>query len=186
MKKYNYDPDKARQLLAEAQASNMTLNFYYPTSADRPYMTNPKEIYDDIASDLQAVGIHIVGKAEPWEQYLTDTRDKGQHDLELLGFNGDYNDPGNFLGTLFGRERAEFSYNQPKLFNEISAADRESNPDKHAADYQQVNRDIMEKYLPAVPLVNSPPALVVAHDIRGLVASPMTTERFDTVYREDN
>ena len=41
----------------------------------------------------------------------------------------------------------------------------------------------MDEYLPAVPISHSPPAIVVAGDVQGLVASPLTDERFFTVYK---
>jgi peptide/nickel transport system substrate-binding protein len=39
----------------------------------------------------------------------------------------------------------------------------------------------MSKYLPAIPVSHSPPAIVVSSKISGLVPSPLTDERFDTV-----
>src|SRR6185437_14539564 len=42
---YNYDPNKAKQLLAQAGESNLTLNFYWPTEVSRPYMPDPKQIF---------------------------------------------------------------------------------------------------------------------------------------------
>ena len=39
----------------------------------------------------------------------------------------------------------------------------------------------MARYLPAIPISHSPPAIVVAGDVKGLVASPLTDERFYTV-----
>ena len=56
---YDYDPDKAKELLAEAGESNLTLNFYYPTEVTRPYMPNPKDIFTVISADLQKAGITV-------------------------------------------------------------------------------------------------------------------------------
>jgi peptide/nickel transport system substrate-binding protein len=47
-------------------------------------------------------------------------------------------------------------------------------------DYQEANRLIMD-YLPGVPISHSPPALVVAGDVSGLVPSPLTAEDFAPV-----
>ena len=105
----------------------------------------------------------------------------GVHDLHLLGWTGDYNDAGNFVGTFFGRNKPEFGITDPALFAEIGAADGTVDPAGHAAAYEQVNRDLMEKYLPAVPVSSSPPALVVRDNITGLIPSPLTDERFYTV-----
>jgi peptide/nickel transport system substrate-binding protein len=85
------------------------------------------------------------------------------------------------VGTFFGREKAEFGFNDPALFSELAAADATPDPAAHAAAYEQANRDIMAKYLPAVPLSSSPPAIVVRSNISGLVPSPLTDERFNTV-----
>ncbi len=42
VQQYPHDPAKARQLLAEAGASNLTVNFYWPTEVTRPYMPDPR------------------------------------------------------------------------------------------------------------------------------------------------
>ncbi|MDQ1656984.1 MAG: peptide/nickel transport system substrate-binding protein, partial [Cryptosporangiaceae bacterium] len=46
---------------------------------------------------------------------------------------------------------------------------------------QQTNRDIMSKYLPAIPISHSPAAMATSSKVAGLVTSPLTDERFDTV-----
>jgi len=53
------------------------------------------------------------------------------------------------------------------LFNELSAADGTPDAAAHAAAYQQANRDIMSKYLPAVPLSSSPAFIVVTKNVQG-------------------
>ena len=60
VQKYEYDPEKAKQLLKDAGAEGMTLNFYYPTDVSRPYMPNPQEIFTVLANDLQAVGFKVM------------------------------------------------------------------------------------------------------------------------------
>jgi peptide/nickel transport system substrate-binding protein len=177
-----YDPDRARALLAEAGASNLTVNFYYPTEVTRPYMPNPTNIFTALAENLRQVGITVNPVAEPWNGgYIDSTTVSGKQDLHLLGWTGDYNDAGNFVGNFFGRPKPEFGENDPAMYQELAAADATVDPAAHAAAYEQVNRDIMQKYLPAVPISSSPPALVVAENVQGLIPSPLTDERFFTV-----
>src|SRR5688500_18757837 len=38
---YDYDPERAQELLAEAGEEDLTLRFYYPTDVSRPYMPDP-------------------------------------------------------------------------------------------------------------------------------------------------
>ncbi|MEW2505219.1 ABC transporter substrate-binding protein [Amycolatopsis sp. CA-161197] len=179
--KYPYDPAKAKQLLAEAGASNLTLKFYYPTEVTRPYMPNPADTFTSISEDLKNIGITIQPVAEPWNGgYKDDVQKFGKQDLHLLGWTGDYNDAGNFVGTFFGREKKEFGFNNPELFNALAAADASPAGDAHAQAYQGVNKQIMD-YLPAIPIAYPTPAIVVGPKIKGVVASPLTDERFNNV-----
>ncbi|MFI2710426.1 ABC transporter substrate-binding protein [Micromonospora sp. NPDC018662] len=183
VQKYDYNPEKAKQLLKEAGAEKLTLNFYYPTDVSRPYMPNPQEIFTVLANDLKAVGITVNGVARPWNGgYKDDVQQFGKHDLHLLGWTGDYNDPGNFVGTFFGREKVEFGdQGMTEMFEAIAKADGTVDEAGKKAAWEQVNRDIATKWLPAVPVWHAPPAIVVTKDVKGLVASPLTDERFNTV-----
>ena len=67
------------------------------------------------------------------------------------------------------------------MFAEVGAADATVDPAARTAAYEQVNRDLMTKYLPAVPISHSPPAIVVRDNVSGLVPSPLTDERFAPV-----
>ncbi|OLZ60316.1 ABC transporter substrate-binding protein [Amycolatopsis keratiniphila subsp. nogabecina] len=179
--KYEYNLQKAKDLLKEAGAEGMTLKFYYPTEVTRPYMPNPADIFTSLSEDMKAMGIKVEPIAKPWNGgYKDDVQKAGKHDVHLLGWTGDYNDAGNFVGTFFGREKPEFGFNNAELFSAISAADAAPAGEAHTKAYQDVNQKIME-YLPAIPISYGPPAIVVGPKVKGLVASPLTDERFYTV-----
>lgn len=179
--KYPYDPEKAKSLLAEAGATDLTLKFYYPTEVTRPYMPNPADTFTAISEDLKKIGIKIEPIAKPWNGgYKDDVQKFGKHDLHLLGWTGDYNDAGNFVGTFFGRSKPEFGFDNPELFSAIAAADASPAGEAHTMAYREVNKKIMD-YLPAVPIAYPTPAIVVGPKVKGLVASPLTDERFFTV-----
>ncbi|OLT03250.1 peptide ABC transporter substrate-binding protein [Pseudonocardia sp. CNS-004] len=179
-----YDPERARALLAEAGASNLTLNFYYPTEVSRPYMPNPTNIFTALAENLRQVGITVNPVARPWNGgYLDDVQVNGVHDLHLLGWTGDYNDAGNFVEGFFGSPGPEFGLTLPTdapMIDSIATADATVGDEAHAAAYREANRIIMEQ-LPGVPLSSSPPAIVVRQGVSGLIPSPLTDERFLTV-----
>ncbi|WP_166459639.1 ABC transporter substrate-binding protein [Amycolatopsis pithecellobii] len=181
VEKHSYDPNQAKALLAQAGATGLTLNFYVPTEVTRPYMPNPVDIGGAVADDLKAVGINVNIVQEPWNGgYKDDVQKAGKQDLHLLGWTGDYADAGNFVGTFFGRQKAEFGFNNPAIFSALSTADAQVTPEAKKAAYEQAGV-VISQYVPAVPLTSSPPAIVVKNNIHNLIPTPLTDERFYTV-----
>lgn len=178
--RYEYDPEKAKRLLAEAGATNLSLRFHYPTEVTRPYMPNPKDIFELISADLRAVGIKIQGIPLKWSpDYLNVTTASSKHDLHFLGWTGDYSDGYNFIGTFFERPKEEWGFNHPQLFAQFKDADTTADPAARAEKYKALNKAIMD-FLPGVPLSHSPPAIVFGKGVTGVKASPLTDERFAT------
>ncbi len=183
---YDYDPERARQLLEDADAVGTTLKFYYPTDVSRPYMPDPGAIFEVISQNLQDAGFVIEPVALTWNPDYLEATANGLADIHLLGWTGDYNDAYNFIGTFFdakagGIGKLDFGgYNNEELFTAFAEADSEPDPAVRTGLYEALNAQIMD-FLPAVPVSHSPPALVVADNVEGLVPSPLTSEDFSTV-----
>ena len=183
---YAYDPEEAKRLLAEAGAEGMELTFAYPTEVSRPYMPDPEKIYDALKSDLEAVGIKVNVKTASWNGGYLDNVTAGRYDAYILGWTGDYDSPYNFIGTFFGnlKENDFGTKGMPwgaKLADDLKAADAVVDEDERAAAFSDINQQIMEDYLPGLPISHSPPALVVGPGVDGVVPSPLTAEEFDSV-----
>jgi peptide/nickel transport system substrate-binding protein len=183
---YAYDPDMARQLLAEAGAEGMTLRFAFPTEVSRPYMPNPQALYDAIRTDLEEVGVKVEVASSSWNGGYLDEVTAGKYDAYLLGWTGDYDAAFNFIGTFFGNLKendfgTEVMPWGQQLADDLQAADAIVDEAERAAAFETINQQIMEEYLPGLPISHSPPALVVGPDVEGLVASPLTAEEFSTV-----
>ncbi|HET8658310.1 MAG TPA: ABC transporter substrate-binding protein [Micromonosporaceae bacterium] len=178
--KYDYNPTKAKELLAQAGAAGLTLRFHYPTEVTRPYMPAPKDIHELIKADLEAVGIKIQPIALKWSpDYLNATTVGKNHDLHLLGWTGDYADAYNFIGTFFDRPKDEWGYNNAELFAQFKAADSEPDAAKRAELYKALNAKLLD-FLPGVPIAHGPPSIVFAKDVTGVKPSPLTDERYST------
>ncbi|GAA0811578.1 ABC transporter substrate-binding protein [Spirilliplanes yamanashiensis] len=180
VKTYDYNVEEAKRLLAAAGASNLTLRFHYPTEVTRPYMPNPKDIFELLSNDLKAVGITVEGIPLKWSpDYLNATTSGSNHDLHLLGWTGDYGDAYNFIGTFFDRPKDEWGYTNKPLFDQFQDADTTADNAQRVEKYKALNAAVME-FLPGVPISHSPPAIVFGKDVTGVKPSPLTDERYST------
>jgi peptide/nickel transport system substrate-binding protein len=179
--KYDYNTAKAKELLAKAGYPNgLKLKFNYPTEVTRPYMPAPKDIFELISADLKAVGIEVEPIGLKWSpDYLNAVTSGKAHDLHMLGWTGDYPDAYNFIGTFFDRSKDEWGFNNPELFAQFKAADSEPDQTKREGLYKALNAKLLE-FVPGVPIANGPPSLVLAKEVTGLKASPLTAEDFST------
>jgi peptide/nickel transport system substrate-binding protein len=132
---YDYDPDRARQLLQEAGAEGTTLRFYYPTEVSRPYLPDPAALFQVINQNLIDAGFTIEPVALPWNPGLPERGPgrPGRH-ATCSGWTGDYNDAYNFIGTFFaeagnGHGAAEYgAFSDPAIFSALAQADAEPDP----------------------------------------------------------
>lgn len=178
---YEYDPELAKQLIAESGETNLTLEFWYPSDVSRPYMPDPQAVYESFAADLQAVGFTITPKTVPWTpDYLQNIQGDGLGQLFLLGWTGDYADPDNFVGTFFRQDRPEFGFTDPTIQGLLNEALAETDQAARQALYEEANQAIYD-YIPGVPFVHNQPLLAVAGRVTGYTPSPVSLEDFDLI-----
>ncbi|WP_432565238.1 ABC transporter substrate-binding protein [Kineococcus sp. SYSU DK003] len=178
---YEYDVERAKQLLAEAGQANLTIPFNYPTGVSRPYMPNPETIYNAINQQLAAAGITTTPVAEQWTpNYLGTVQGGTEHGLHLLGWTGDYNDPDNFIGVFFGAATNEWGFTDQGLFDALAAARTVTTEEEQESAYQDINEQIMT-LLPGIPVASPVPSLAFAAGVQGYTASPVQDEVWNTV-----
>ncbi|XVX21231.1 ABC transporter substrate-binding protein [Actinomycetota bacterium] len=181
-----YNPNEAKKLLQEAGAENLELNFAYPSEVTRPYMPNPQKIYDALKEDLTKVGVKVTTTTKPWNGGYLDGVDNGAYDAWLLGWTGDYDAADNFLGYHFSNLDSNDFHTKvtdfgKALSDDLKKADATVDEGERTAMYEKINQQLIEDYLPVLPLTHSPPAIVVSKNVDGLVVSPLTAEEFSTV-----
>ncbi|MBL1065390.1 ABC transporter substrate-binding protein [Streptomyces sp. 7-21] len=177
---YDYDPDRARELLADAGYSDLTVDFCYPTEVTRPYMPAPADMFELLRADLEAVGITVEPRPMQWNPTYLDTVENGGCDLRLMGWTGDFNDAYNFLGTWFAGYSAEWGFEHEELFELLDRAETEPDLETRVSLYQEANELIMD-FLPGVPVSSSPPSIAFAENVNPPTVSPLTQENFAEV-----
>jgi dipeptide transport system substrate-binding protein len=105
VKDYEYNPDKAKEMLKAAGVENLTSDVWW-MPVQRPYNPNAKRMAEMMQADLAKVGINAELKSFEWGEYRKRLQ-QGEHQMGLLGWTGDNGDPDNFfflLGCTGARE----------------------------------------------------------------------------------
>jgi peptide/nickel transport system substrate-binding protein len=176
-----HDPAKAKALLEEAGYRGEELKFYYPLNVTRPYLPTPEKIYAELSRQLTAVGLNIKPVPVDWtDGYLQKVQSPGDHALHLLGWNGSYSDPDNFVGPLFGEKTGEFGYQDPQVFSKIARARGLPEGQDRTEQYRTINAQIAES-VPAVPIAFPISALALSDRVLKYPAPPVVNEVFTKV-----
>ncbi|WP_427018421.1 ABC transporter substrate-binding protein [Pseudarthrobacter sp. P1] len=183
--KYAFDPDKAKKLLAESSYKGEPLKFYYPTNATRAYLPTPEKVYAEIARQLTAVGFTIVPVPVDWaDDYVGKAAGSPDHALDLMGVNGLYADPDNFVGTLFGTPNTELGLNDPQLVSKIIRARSLPNGAERTEAYQSISEQIA-KTVPAIPIAFPISAVALSSRVSSYPVSPVLHEVFNKITLTD-
>lgn len=180
---YDYDPEKAKSLLAEAgydEANPLKLTFNYPVNVSRPYMPDPEQIFTVLSSQLSEVGVETTPVSEEWVEYLDRTTGTSDHGIHLLGWTGDYNDTDNFVGVFFGQKSSEWGFDNPELFQKLTEARGVSNLEDQTALYEDIN-EMVAQFIPGVPLAHPAPTLAFDSRVKSYPASPVNDEVFTDI-----
>jgi dipeptide transport system substrate-binding protein len=157
VKDYPYDPEKAKQMLAEAGYPEGFETDLWAMPVQRPYNPNARRMAEIIQADWAKIGVIAKIVSYEWGEYLKRTKD-GDHQTALLGWTGDNGDPDNFLAVLLGCDavgganRARWCY-QP--YEElIQKAKRASDQAERAKLYEEAQM-IFKEEAPWVTIAHS-------------------------------
>jgi peptide/nickel transport system substrate-binding protein len=169
---FDYDPERARELLAEAGYPDgfSTELWYMPVS--RPYYPAPQPIAETMASFLADVGIDAQLMTEDWTTYLADYT-TGKFPMYMLGWNADYADPDNFLTTFFGPGAPEqLGWESPEVRQALEQARQIADQDERTELYQQVVNTVAEEAI-SIPMAHNRSLNAIRSNIDGFVMSPL-------------
>ncbi|MDP9075723.1 MAG: ABC transporter substrate-binding protein [Actinomycetota bacterium] len=177
---YDYNLQKAKDLIASSGVANPTLEFWYPTNISRQYMPDPTANFQAFQADLSAAGFKVVPKSAPWKPDYVRAVNAGDAQLYLFGWTGDFGDPDNFVGSFFRTPQPAWGFNNQQIFDALNKARGETDQATRVTDYQAANKLIMD-FLPGVPYVHTKPALAFTKNIKGFVPSVVANDVFAPV-----
>jgi len=172
---YPYDPEKAKQLLAEAGVKpGLRIELLAYNSA-RGY--NPVGAEQAVAFQgyLQKVGIETDIRRVDVGAYLAAIRSGKYTGLFITGFTGDNGDPDNFVGSLFNSKRMPAGdtshYKNPDVETMMEQAASVSDHDQRVALYTTIQHQIMDD-APWVFLNSTLQVRAIRNQVKGFRLNP--------------
>lgn len=183
-----YNPDMAKQLIAASgiPAAKLVIDFWYPSDVTRPYLPDPKGIFQAIQNNLEAVGFKVQPHTDTWSPTYLDNEYAGKYEMWEIGWTCDWAGPDNFLKTaLFGyvdgKPSTEFAYKNDALDKTMNDALAAADTATQQTLWQKA-QDMIAADLPSIPIVNSTPPAVAAAYVQGFVGAGNLDEAFNTVW----
>jgi peptide/nickel transport system substrate-binding protein len=185
---YEYNPDRARELLAEAgygPDNPPQVEFWYPTEVTRPYMPDPAGLAEATITMLEEVGFVVTPNSSIWGTEYLPAATAGQYDLHWLGWTGDYDDPWNWYGYHFdyraGQPNAQFNCDPTGLREAFETANASFDEETRGQAFNEVVRLVHEDVC-FVTIVHGDTALAFRPEVQGYVAAPTGSESFKGVW----
>ena len=158
---YEYNPEKAKELLAEAGFADGFEMELWAMPVPRPYMPDGAKVAEVIQKNLADIGITAKIVSYEWATYL-DKASKGEADAFMLGWTGDNGDADNFIYVLIDKDNIGSNnytyYSNDEIHDIFIEAQTEVDEDKRIELYKKAQEIIFED-APWVPLAHSTPFL---------------------------
>ena len=181
-----HDPQRARQLLAEAgHADGISLSIWTRPGGG-PTNPNPSLGAQMLQADLAAVGIKTDIRVMEWGELIKRAKN-GEHDLVFMGWAGDNGDPDNFLTPNLSCAAAQSGENlagwcDTEFDRLIIQARETTEPQQRAALYRKALA-IFHQQAPWIPQAHPKQFSAISRDIEGFTLSPMGSNNYAKVKR---
>jgi len=106
IKAYEYNPEKAKKMLAEAGFDFNTEIELWAMPVSRAYMPDPVKTAELLQAYFAAAGVKAKIVRHEWAAYLSKVGN-GEHDMCMFGWLGGNADPDNFLYGLLSADMAK-------------------------------------------------------------------------------
>jgi peptide/nickel transport system substrate-binding protein len=163
LKPYEYNPEKAKKLLAEAGYPNG----FETRLAFSPYMPQVQEQAEAIAADLAKVGVQV--KLESFERAVMWDRYKNKQHMMFIYFWDDAPEPDRYMYSLFHSKSRDYYYKNETVDQLLDKGRSTMDPAARVKVYNELDRFLYQD-APWVYLYVIPEVYAVANsvDYKGL------------------
>jgi peptide/nickel transport system substrate-binding protein len=180
---YHYDPDKVKELLAEAG---------FPGGKGLPeFVLHAADIYKEqlefIQSQLGENNIHVQISVEK-PSVLRQAVNSCEYLMFKKSWVGDYADEENFMSLFYSKNFCPqgvnyFHYRNEEFDAAYEKAQRENNDSIKKLLYQKMDQMVVDD-APVIPLYYDQVVRLINHHIKGLTSNPMNLLNLKTVIKE--
>ncbi|MBN1304176.1 MAG: hypothetical protein JXA13_07045 [Anaerolineales bacterium] len=175
---YEFDPEAARSLLAEAGYPEGFETSLYYRDVVRGYLPQVSNVAQDIQAQLKD-NLNIDAEIVVMESgAFIEASASGQlNGFHLLGWGADYPHITNFLDYHFGKDTQQFGAIDASIYQPIIDGGQIADNDEAAPIYEKANNAIRE-LVPMLPIAHGGSAVAYRAEVENPQASPLTSEVF--------
>lgn len=183
-KDYEYNIQKAKDLLKEAGLPNGFEAELWTLPVSRPYNPQGKKMGELMQADLAQVGIKVKLVSYDWPTYLARSR-KGEHQMIQLGWSGDNGDPDNFMNVLLGCASVTSGSNVSRWchqpFQDLVTKGKLTSDMKARTKFYEQAQVVFKDQAPWATLAHAKTYRALSKKVSGYKIHPFGTEYFDKV-----
>ncbi|MFQ5616890.1 MAG: ABC transporter substrate-binding protein, partial [Anaerolineales bacterium] len=164
---YEFDPEAARALLADAGFPDGFSTSIFYRDVFRVYLPEPGLVAVEIQSQLKE-NLNIDAEVVVMEsgEFIAESTAGNLDGLYMLGWGADYLHVTNFLDFHFSRSNPQFGDPFPEIYEVLEEASTIGDEATTAPMYEQANNAIKE-LVPMVPIAHGAPADAARADVQG-------------------
>ncbi|GAA0354134.1 ABC transporter substrate-binding protein [Bacillus horti] len=183
IEEYAYDPERAKELLAEAGYPDGFEFDLWTMPVARPYMPDPQKAAEALQADFANVGLKANIVTREWATYQEELV-QGLQDVFMLGWSGTNGDPDYFVNNLLSISAipgGNRTFYRNEVVSDLFTRAIEEIDEQARDDMYQEALEIIHNEAPWIPLVHNRPVLASSSNVLNYVPHPSTSESLANV-----